>query len=218
MKRFAALLIALAVLAGWAWVPESGAATQIYMLYYADSLAAGGTVTTAGVPCTGASSVNFYYGHADTSGAACGGAQDCRAFYADSISSGGVQFSNDGSNWGSGQSVGTITLAGGYVIGDGFTDVSWTVVPAARAGGTAIVGGPRATCFATDLGAATVTQNKRSTARFARITFTVVSRGRLASGGCAACAATYKPFVYAVVTTPDNAYPPTTLSRAEKPY
>lgn len=215
MKRFAALLSALAAL-GWAWVPASQAASQLYVLYYADSLAAGGTITTSGVPCTGASSVNFYYGHADTSGAACG-TGDCRAYYADSITSGGVQFSNDGSNWGSGQSVGTIAGSGGYVVGDGFANVSWTVVPAARPGGTAVIGGPLATCFTTDLGAATTTQNKRATARFVRATFTVVSRGRLAAA-CAACAATYKPFVYAIVVTPDNAYPPTTVSRGEKPY
>src|SRR3990172_8330793 len=93
-------------------------------LAYADSLAAGDSLTTAAVPCFGATYIVFYWSHADTTGT-CGGV-DCRSWYSDSLSAGGLQFSNDGTNWGTTQAgISQVNAAGFTMLGVALNNVSF---------------------------------------------------------------------------------------------
>ena len=200
MKRFVALFLALAC--GLLISPRAQAQfTQSYNnLYYADSLNAGDSLTTAAVPCYGASSVTFFYGHADSLGTACG--TDCYRFYSDSTAAVGLQFSNDGTYWGTGQS-------GTSVVPDLSAACACPATSGVTVGGFGVnngigghprsIGGPRI-CGVTATGAVATTAGVGGIqARFARFKMTNASLGR-GSGACAACADVYKPFVRCEVT------------------
>lgn len=171
---------------------SNSARTKWSSLYYADSLAGGDSTKTLAIPCFGASSMIFYYGHRDTVGA-CAGTDSCRGYYSDSASA-ALQFSNDGVNWSTGRTAGVQPTLG-ITITDGSSGAvtPWNDRVQSMHPGASGAGGARTMIVnpsTTNIASYTFLIPQR----YVRFNISNPSRPRRATGS-AELASMYKPFV-----------------------